>query len=128
MGTVFDNFMELEDRMKIFFKNSRIKKLCDNEKELKKRFPNAPKQIALVKRRLEMLKIADNLMVFSNLPSTPSTRLHKLSGDRNGQFAIDLYEKERLIIEPEIEDPETERLDDLRTIHCICVIEIVDYH
>jgi proteic killer suppression protein len=56
----------------------------------------------------------------------PSARLHRLKGDRSGEYAIDLVHPFRLVIKPIlIEDG---NLNKLSSINIVRIEEVTDYH
>ena len=73
-----------------------------------------------------MLQAAPTL---ADVRGTPG-RLHGLTGDRAGQYALDLRGSTRLIFEPN-HDPVPERqgggVDESR-VTAIRIVEVVDYH
>lgn len=80
-----------------------------------------------LKQRMMELQAANSLEEISHLPPT---KLHELTGDRAGQFSVDLNQPFRLIFEPN-HDPVPELGDggiDLAKVISIKIIEIVDYH
>jgi proteic killer suppression protein len=111
--------------MDISFKNKRIEKICNNEREMSKHFD---KQITKrLQQRLFELRAAGSLDKISHLP--PS-RLHELDGDREGQLVVDLKHPFRLIFVPD-HDPVPRKSDggiDRTLISAIKIIEVVDYH
>jgi proteic killer suppression protein len=57
-------------------------------------------------------------------------RCHQLTGDRPGQFAVDLRKQYRLVFEPD-HDPvpmNTSGGIDWRAVSRIVIMEVVDYH
>lgn len=111
--------------MEIIFKNSKTEKLINSDKELNKKYP--VKVAKTVKLRMTQL-IAFN--DFSQVTHLPPLRLHKLTGDRSHQYAVDVSEKYRLVFEIldeeglAIKDPEYPR----NLVHIIKIIEVVNYH
>ena len=85
--------------------------------ELKGKFgdQNARKMV----QRMNELQAAPTL---DDMP--PAARTHPLTGDRKGQYAVDLKHPYRLIFKPEDAENPTDR----RTIKSICILEIIDYH
>ena len=77
--------------------------------------------------RLAVLKNARNL---SQVPARRPERRHMLTGNRQGQYAVDLAHPYRLVFVPN-HDP-VPRLDDggvdLERVTAITIIEVVDYH
>ena len=83
--------------------------------------------VRAILRRMALLKNAPNL---SCVPTTPPERLHQLTGNREGEFAVDLSQPHRLVFSPNHEPVPTKedgRLDRAR-ITAIVILEVVDYH
>ena len=77
--------------------------------------------------RLTALK---NARTLSMVPTTPPERRHQLSGDRKGQYAIDIVHPHRLIFRPN-HDPIPRKEDgeiDTAAVTTITIMEVVDYH
>lgn len=89
------------------FADKRTKDLYENGKS--KRFPPAMWERAV--RKLEYLDLATSLM---DLKVPPSNRLHKLEGDRAGQYAISVNDQWRICFRFEDSDAYD--------------VEITDYH
>lgn len=73
------------------------------------------------------LRAADTLADISTLPPA---RCHQLSGDRAGQFAVDVQHPFRLIFEP-AHDPVARKDDggiDLTRVTAVRILEVTDYH
>ena len=70
--------------MNILFKNSRIKKICNNAR-------------GRLKTRLDDISAAANMAIMKKLPG----RLHPLKGVRKGEWAIGLEHPQRLILRSE---------------------------
>lgn len=74
-----------------------------------------------------MLERVDSL---AGVPVSPPYRRHRLSGNRAGQFAIDLLHPYRLIMVP-YQDPIPVLEDggvDISGVIAVEIVEIVDYH
>ena len=83
--------------------------------------------IEAIRRRMAVLRNAPNL---SCVPASPPMRLHQLTGNREGQFAVDLAQPHRLAFVPNHEPMPTREdggLDRVR-ITAIVILEVVDYH
>lgn len=104
--------------MELEFKDKKLQKHCENEKDLQKKYGVVQAKIILI--RLNQLQAAENLYDISKLPQV---RLHPLSGDRQGEFAVDVQQPKRLIL-----IPQNGSLNDHKTITKIQIIEIVNYH
>ena len=110
--------------MELSFASRKLKQLCESEKELRKAYGSNGAKKAM--RRLSDLRAAATLEDMRNLPG----RIHELSGDRDGQLAIDLAAGWRLIVAPTNGWP-TEKAEGgtrLAAIDAVAVLEITDYH
>jgi proteic killer suppression protein len=112
--------------MDIAFSTPKLRKIFNAEKELVREY--GPEQARIIMRRMSVLRAANNLEEVSPLPPE---RRHELSGDRNGQFAVDLKQPSRLIFKPNHEPVPLK--DDggyyLRQITAITIMGIAkDYH
>ena len=111
--------------MEIQFNRRKDQKTFNSKKELQRQYGDyiARKIMA----RIAVLKNASNL---SSVPTTPPERLHQLTGNREGQFAVDLSQPHRLVFAPNHE-PVPTREDgglDRGRITAIVILEVVDYH
>lgn len=110
--------------MEISFQSDAVEALC-NDGGLAKRKLGAPCAKKL-RARLDDLDAAADLAVMRGLPG----RCHELSGDRAGQFAIELHGGVRLVFTPNHE-PLPRKPDgglDWKAITAIRIIEVIDYH
>ena len=111
--------------MDISFKNSKLAKIFNSEKELVKAYGQA--NARKITMRVTVLEAADTL---ADVPVTPPTRRHELKGDRKGQYAVDVKQPYRLIFEP-VTNPGRGRKGssvDLGSVTAIRIIAIEDYH
>lgn len=110
--------------MDVSFASRKLQKLCESEKELRKAYGSDSAKKAM--RRLSDLRAAATLEDMRNLPG----RIHELSGDRDGQLAIDLAGGRRLILTPTNGWPaeKAEGAHVWTTIDAVTVLEITDYH
>ena len=111
--------------MDIYYKSSRMQKLFGSAKEMEKVWgkPHAKK----IQQRLTELEAADSLSDISHLPPL---RLHQLTQNRKGEFAIDTVNRFRLIFIP-YHDPLPLKEDggiDQTRVTKIQIIEVQDYH
>ncbi|NQU73922.1 MAG: type II toxin-antitoxin system RelE/ParE family toxin [Candidatus Omnitrophica bacterium] len=81
--------------MEISFKNARIKKECEDYKKLVREYGSL--QARKIVARINEFNSAESLYDISRLPQA---RLHKLSGDLKGCFAVDVKHPYRIIILP----------------------------
>lgn len=110
--------------MEINFADKKLAKIMNDMKGCQKKFgQNMAKKIMM---RLSVLKAAKNL---AEVPPEKPDRRHALSGDRKGQFAVDLDHPFRLIFKPEGE-PEVlpDGGIDLTKVTSIVILGVEDYH
>ena len=96
--------------------NRKIEKKFANARELKINYGKLANRIEMV---LSVLKVANNL---KEVPNVPPTRRHKLVGDYEGCWALDIDKSRRMILRP------TNNSDVLEEINELEIIAIVDYH
>jgi toxin HigB-1 len=111
--------------VKLNFRTKKLQKQCNDFKKCVKKFgkPCAEK----IRARLDDLIDSPNL---ETMKFFPQARFHALTGDRNGQFALDVLHPKRLIIKPD-HDPVPTLEDgsiDLKKVTQVTVVEITDYH
>lgn len=111
--------------MEVLFRAKKLQKICNSAGEIIKRY--GPERGKRLQRRLAELAAAGSLAEVATLPQA---RLHSLSGDRAGQYAVDLQYPFRLILEPA--DEPVPRLAgggvDLDRVTRVWIVEVVDYH
>lgn len=81
--------------MEVIFRTTKIKKLCEDSKKLKKQYGAI--QSEKIISRINDLRAAENLQDISKLPYM---RLHKLEGQLKGLLSIDIQHPYRIYIEP----------------------------
>ena len=111
--------------MEITFRTAKLKKTFDSESELKRAYGD--RTARAVMRRLAVLKNARTLAL---VPTFPPERLHLLTGDRRGQYAVDLVHPYRLVFKLN-HDPVPLKEDggiDKDGVTKITIQEVVDYH
>ena len=110
--------------MDLTFRTRKLEKLANSEKEqLRQLGKNAAKKF---KRRLDDLRAARNLAEMALLPG----RLHPLTGDRSGEFSLDLEHPNRLLFVA-AHDPIPVKDDgslDWEAVTAVEIIEITDPH
>ncbi|MCD4824547.1 MAG: killer suppression protein [Phycisphaerae bacterium] len=79
--------------MKIYFRTNKLRNICNNPGKAAMGKNRARK----LEQRLMELQAAENLAEVSHLPPA---RLHQLSGNRAGQFSVDLDQPYRLLLVP----------------------------
>jgi proteic killer suppression protein len=111
--------------MNISFKNSKLDKIFNSEKELVRTY--GKDRAKYIQIRMSKLEAADNL---DQIPKEPPERCHQLMGNRDEQFAVDLPQPWRLIFE--VNNKPIPRKDDqgidLKRVTEIKIIEVENYH
>ena len=109
----------------ITFRSRKLERTFNEERVLQKMYGSRmSRAIAL---RMAVLKTARNLAM---VPEGRPERRHQLSGNRAGQFAVDLVHPKRLVFQPN-HDP-LPRKDDgginIEQVTSIMILKVVDYH
>ena len=110
--------------MEIFYANSRIEKICTDEKAARKELGIEGARV--LKNRLKQIRYAENLEELRLLAGS----WHELIGDRKGQLACSITKLKRLVFMP-VNDPVPTKPDgglDWSGVTAVMNIEIVDYH
>jgi proteic killer suppression protein len=76
----------------ILFDDQKLGKICNEFRQLQKVY--GEKRAKKLRQRLDELRAAD---VLADIRHLPPPRMHQLSGDRAGQFSVDLDHPYRLI-------------------------------
>ncbi len=109
--------------MDLTYKNNKLKELCENpkyEKELVKKYgTEVAKKLPL---RIIQLKSFNTL---NDVPINPPFRRHKLSGDRDGEFAVSITSQYRLIFRIKNNNI---IIEDLRNIREIEIMEVSKHY
>lgn len=111
--------------MDITFATNKLGKIFAQEKALVRKY--GPKMAKTIMIRMTVLK---NARCLELVPTAPPPRRHQLTGDRDGEFAVDLVHPKRLVFRP-YHDPVPETEDggiDASNVTAIEILEIVDYH
>ena len=110
--------------MEISYANSKIQKICTDEKIARKELGNDGAK-ALIKR-LDQMRDAEYLEALRGQPGW----WHELTGDRKGELACSVSGRIRLIFTP-ANDPLPTKPDgglDWTQVTAVMNLEIVDYH
>lgn len=110
--------------MEISFADKHLEKAFNEQSKLVRR--HGAVRARKLRQRYDDLQAADNLAVMRTLPG----RCHELTGDRAGQFALDLDHPYRLIFEPD-HNPIPRKEDsgiDWTAITAVCIIAVENYH
>lgn len=108
--------------MEITFHNSKLKKLCEQQKE-------AQRKLGQNCARKLRSRLAD-LMAVESVTELIAGQPHPLEGDRAGEFAVNLAGGKRLVFKPE-NDPIPKNEDgsiDWSNVRKVCIVFIGDYH
>ena len=103
--------------MQVSFSSNKLRKICEDEKALKIAYGDRASTII---QRINEFIAAESLFDISKLPQT---RLHPLTRDLKGCYAVDIRQPYRVIVCPRDGDR-----SDWKTITKIEIIKIVDYH
>lgn len=110
--------------MELEFASVALRKRMEDSKAMSKAFGERATPLKL---RLALLRQAANL---GDVPHLPPPRRHKLSGTRDGQYAVDLKHPWRLVFEP-ANNPLPFKDDgslDLAAVTKVRILEVTDYH
>ena len=77
--------------MNIDFKSNKLRKKLTSVVEIKKAFGVNAKRVS---QRMEDITAADNLQVLCNIPQA---NCHSLSGDKDGEWAVDISANHRIL-------------------------------
>lgn len=111
--------------MDILFQDQKLAKICNDDILLVRKHGSV--RATLIRRRLDEMRVADNLEV---LRSLPQVKCHELKGNRAGTLAVALDHPYRLIFEPAT-TPIPRKSDgglDWIGITAIKVLAVEDYH
>lgn len=109
--------------MELTYKNDKLQDLCENpkfNKELVKKY--GAEVAAKLPKRIKELKAFNSL---NDVPTSPPYRRHKLTGDRDGQFAISINGQYRLIFR---QKENKIIIEDLRKIKEIEIMEVSKHY
>jgi len=110
--------------MEISYANSRIQKICTDEKVAQKELGKDGAKV--LRTRLDHMRDAESLDELRFAPGA----WHELAGDRKGQLACSLRGLKRLVFVP-ASDPRPTKPDgglDWSQVTAVMNLEIVDYH
>ena len=113
-----------EHIIKISWSDRKLEKVCSDDRQGARHW--GAENWARLRRRLASLLGAPTLQDMAGVPGN----CHQLSGDRDGQFALDLWGPYRLVFEPDHDPLPTlpdEGIDRARVTD-IRIREVVDYH
>jgi toxin HigB-1 len=111
--------------MDIAFSSEKLRRVFNSDSQLRRKYGD--RQAKRIQQRLFELYAAESLADVSHLPPP---RCHALTGDRAGQFAVDVIHPYRLIFEP-AHTPIPRLADgsvDRASVTAIRILEVEDYH
>lgn len=104
--------------MKVSFATKKLEKILTNERMIKKYYTEYYQKVT---NRMSEIRVANNL---DEIPHVPPPRRHKLQGDYNGCWGIDVSRNFRIILRPLGDWQES----DLKTVREVIILSIEDYH
>ena len=110
--------------MEISYRSRKLEKRLTDPEEMSKSFGQMERKI---NQRLKDLASADNLAIMRTMPAA---RCHELSGDRQGELAVDVSGNYRMVFEPN-HDPVPKKEDgglNWEKVTKIQINDIKDYH
>lgn len=110
--------------MRVHFSSERLQRLCESEKELRKRYGRAGERV--IRQRLDDMIDADNLAVLRTLAG----HFEELQHDLKGFMSVRAHDGMRIIFRPHAQPP-AKKADgglDLVAITAIVIDSIQDYH
>jgi proteic killer suppression protein len=116
---------QIQGQMDIMFKNQSLANLINSEKALRKKFGEICGR--KVMHRMAVLSAAPCL---ADVPIQTPERCHMLTGDRKGEFAVEVYKQYRITFIPN-HDPIPAKEDggiDLTKVTAIVILNVEDYH
>ena len=110
--------------MLIIFKTNKLKKQLTNPREMVRSLGQRAKK---ANQRMEDFKAAENLVVIGTIPGA---RCHRLTGDHDGELAVDISKNYRIVFEP-YHDPLPKKVNgglNWKLVTAIRILRIEDYH
>lgn len=98
--------------MQITYKNRKLEKVCTDAHEAEKRY--GCEMAEKIHMRIDEISAVDNVQTMLQFRIG---RCHALTGDRKGQYAVDLVQPFRLVFE--------QRGIEIKIAH---ILEVIDYH
>lgn len=111
--------------MTVAFKTRKLEKTFNSGSLLERTYGKSRARAIMMR-----LAVLANAPTLAAVPHTPPERRHQLTGDREGQYAVNLDDRARLILAPN-HDP-VPLLDDggidVQRVTAITIMEVTDYH
>lgn len=118
--------MVIGKNVDVTFASKKLQKICASPNALIRIYGVACAQS--IQQRLMVLRSAESLATFT--PYGPPERCHELTGNRKGQWAMDLYKGNRLVFRCR-NHPIPQRADGgiaWQGVTAIEILEVIDYH
>jgi len=111
--------------MEITFGSTKLEKTFNSDSLLQREY--GQEMAKKIKARMAVLRAAPSLAL---VPTAKPDRCHPLTGNRAGQFAVDLQHPFRLIFEPDADSlPKKEDGGiDLEQVVSVLILGVEDYH
>ena len=111
--------------MDIAFRTRKLEKVFNAATALQKTYGARIAKVIMM--RMAILKATRNLAM---APTTPPDRRHRLSGDRDEQYAVDLVHPYRLVFKPnhDLSSRADDGGIDMEQVTAITIIQVIDYH
>jgi proteic killer suppression protein len=103
------------------YKSKKIREHCENPQVAQKIY--GAKIGTRLTQRVAELSAATSLQ---DIKLIPSARLHRLSGKRADEYAVDLVHPFRLVFKPILQDGAD--INELVSINIVRINEVIDYH
>ncbi len=109
--------------MELTYKNEKLQNICENSKYNKELVKKYGIEVAKkLPQRIKELKAFNSL---NDVPTNPHFRRHKLTGDRDNEFAISITNQYRLIFR---QKENNIIIEDLRKIKEIEIMEVSKHY
>lgn len=112
-----------ESEIEVIFASEELEDACRSNKEAERMWGQVGR---VVIRRLATIAAAEAMVHLVNVPG----RFHALTGDRKGQYAMEVSQRQRLILEPG-NNPLPRAPDggvDLGRVTLVRILGVIDYH
>jgi proteic killer suppression protein len=83
------------------------------------------RQARKIMKRISVLRTAASIR---EVPTAPPDRCHALTGDRAGQYAVDLEHPYRLVFRPYMDPPSGTSSVNRSSVTSIEIVTVEDYH
>lgn len=113
-----DIYRREEIALKLHYMSKRDEKVFQNERLILREYNKLADKIM---NRLSELRAAESL---EDIPNVPPPRRHKLTGNYQNCWGVDVSKNQRIVIEPYGDFD----IMDLKTIKEVKIVKIEDYH